>query len=73
MKAIESGFKNARKADLHLVLGSSLTVSPANRMPHETAINGGQLAIVNLQKTPLDDFAKLRIFAKTDALMEKVR
>lgn len=35
--------------------------------------NGGKLVICNLQKNPLDDYAKLRVFAKTDVLMEKVR
>lgn len=47
-------------------------VSPANRMPEETVRNGGKLVVCNLQKTHLDEDSKPRIFAKTDALMEKV-
>jgi len=69
---MELGFEHSRKADLHLVLGSSLTVSPANEMPVETFAYGGKLVICNLQKTPKDNKAKLRIFAKTDDLMKLV-
>lgn len=47
-------------------------VSPANGMPEETVRNGGNLVVCNLQKTHLDENSKPRIFAKTDALMEKV-
>ena len=41
-------------------------------MPQETVLKGGKFVIVNLQKTPLDALADLRIFAKVDTLMEKV-
>ncbi len=52
-----------------LVLGSSLTVSPANAMPEEVANHGKRLVIVNLQKTHLDNAAALVIHAKTDQVM----
>jgi mono-ADP-ribosyltransferase sirtuin 6 len=68
---ITSGFDNARKATLHLCLGSSLTVSPACDMPRTTAKKrNGRLVVVNLQKTPLDDLCALRIYARTDVVME---
>eukprot|EP00419_Tripos_fusus_P004630 CAMPEP_0172674472 /NCGR_PEP_ID=MMETSP1074-20121228/12755_1 /TAXON_ID=2916 /ORGANISM="Ceratium fusus, Strain PA161109" /LENGTH=465 /DNA_ID=CAMNT_0013491883 /DNA_START=62 /DNA_END=1457 /DNA_ORIENTATION=- len=60
---------HSNQADLHLALGSSLTVSPANAQPEITARNGGKLVIVNLQKTPLDKHATMHIFAKTDLVM----
>lgn len=60
----------SRKADLHIVLGSSLTVSPACTMPEETMDSGGQLVIVNLQRTPLTSRATLHIHAPTDVVME---
>jgi NAD-dependent SIR2 family protein deacetylase len=50
----------------------SFQVSPANRIPEEVVSHGGKLVICNLQKTPLDSIATIRIFAKTDVLMEKV-
>lgn len=69
---LQRGWDNSEIADLHLVLGSSLTVSPANKMPKRTAKKGGKLVIVNLQKTPLDDLASLRIHARCDDLMKLV-
>jgi len=72
-EAIQNGFTNSETADLHIVLGSSLRVTPACQMPRETVKKGGKLVIINLQKTPLDPLANvrgLRIFAKTDEVME---
>ncbi|OBT40735.1 hypothetical protein VE00_09771 [Pseudogymnoascus sp. WSF 3629] len=70
--ALQRAFEEAQKADLCLVLGSSLTVSPANEVP-EVAVTGkrngerkvkgksgkgrGKLAICNLQSTELDGIA----------------
>ncbi|KAH7438417.1 hypothetical protein KP509_04G014200 [Ceratopteris richardii] len=72
-KPLRAAFKEAYLADLCIVLGSSLTVSPANEIPHIVASRPtAKLVIVNLQKTPLDDGADLRVFACTDDLMEKV-
>ena len=51
---------HSEKADLHIVFGSSLTVSPACDLPAETAQRGGKLVIVNLQETPLDDLATIK-------------
>lgn len=62
--------EESRKADLHIVLGSSLTVSPACTMPKETLRQGGKLVIVNLQSTPLSSKAALHIHAPTDLVME---
>jgi NAD-dependent SIR2 family protein deacetylase len=63
---------NSTKSDLHLCLGSSLTVSPACTMPELTKLRGGKLVIVNLQKTPLTEMADLHIFARTDDVMRAV-
>ena len=60
---------NCQTADVCLAMGSSLRVTPAADMPRSTAENGGQLVLVNLQKTPLDDFASLIIHAKCDDVM----
>lgn len=53
-----------------IVLGSSLTVSPANKMPEKTHKKGGKIVICNLQITDIDDLCELRIFAKCDDLMK---
>jgi len=70
---LTAGFKNSEKADLCLVLGSSLTVSPACDMPKTVGKNPyGKLVICNLQKTPLDSHASIKIHSKCDKLMEFV-
>lgn len=72
VEQLERGFDNAGMSDLHLVLGSSLTVSPACDMPKQTAKNGGRLVIGNLQKTPLHRHAALAIHAPCDVIMKGV-
>jgi len=70
---MERAVENAEKADLCLVLGSSLTVTPANGIPTITGKRkGAKLVICNLQKTPLDRMASARIWAKADDLMIRV-
>jgi mono-ADP-ribosyltransferase sirtuin 6 len=67
--------EHASKADLCLVLGSSLTVTPANEIPEmvgKRRRRGAKLVICNLQATPLDGMAELRVYAKTDELMVRV-
>jgi NAD-dependent SIR2 family protein deacetylase len=64
--------QNTKQCDLMLVLGSSLTVSPACHMPEKVGKKGKKLVICNLQKTPLDELATIRIFAKCDDLMKLV-
>lgn len=61
--------EHSNAADVHLALGSSLTVNPACDMPARTARRGGTLVICNLQKTPLTDQAAFQIFANTDDVM----
>ena len=53
------------KADLFIVLGSSLTVSPANMFPMLAYENGAQLIIVNREPTPLDRYATMTIQNQT--------
>jgi len=50
----------ATKADLILVLGSSLVVHPAASLPLITVENGGHLIIINADPTPLDGHASCR-------------
>lgn len=61
-------FEEAYKADLCLAMGSSLTVTPAADIPKEVG-KKNKLIIVNLQKTPLDKYAYLRINAMCDDVM----
>ena len=54
----------AIRADVILVLGTSLTVFPAAGLPRLTLQKGGKVIIVNAQRTSLDDYA----FARMDDL-----
>jgi mono-ADP-ribosyltransferase sirtuin 6 len=72
-QALNRARSHAKKADLCLVLGSSVTVSPANTIPATVGRRKtARLAICNLQKTPLDDDAEIRVHTKTDDLMVRV-
>jgi len=72
-KPLEDARRHANEADLLLVLGSSLTVSPANGIPEIVGRKkGAKLVICNLQSTPIDGLADLRISAKADDLMVAV-
>ena len=57
--ALQQAISESQKADLMLVLGTSLTVYPAASMPEYTLRNGGKLVIVNNMSTPLDRNAVL--------------
>lgn len=56
-EAIESAVIQTQLADLFIVLGSSLAVSPANYFPAEAKENGARLVIINHDPTPLDSIA----------------
>eukprot|EP01130_Rhizamoeba_saxonica_P008252 TRINITY_DN3333_c0_g1_i1.p1 TRINITY_DN3333_c0_g1~~TRINITY_DN3333_c0_g1_i1.p1 ORF type:complete len:206 (+),score=45.31 TRINITY_DN3333_c0_g1_i1:365-982(+) len=66
--AIEAG----RDCDLALVMGTSMRVSPACNMPETSYKNGGDLCIVNLQKTPYDKYARIASHCETDVFMRLV-
>lgn len=53
--------KASEAADLFIVLGSSLTVSPANMFPLIGIENGAKLVIVNHDPTPYDHYAHIVI------------
>ncbi|ORY58116.1 DHS-like NAD/FAD-binding domain-containing protein [Pseudomassariella vexata] len=70
---LQDALNHAMKADLCLVLGSSLTVTPADEIPGVVGRNSGaKLVICNLQTTPLDQLADLRVFSDADDLMARV-
>eukprot|EP00483_Globobulimina_turgida_P002262 UN02264 len=59
---------NSTKADLNIVIGSSMRVNPACSLP----LQGKDFVLINLQKTPYDDAARLRVWAKCDDFMKMV-
>ena len=59
-EAFQRAQELAMRADVMLVLGTSLTVYPAAGLPRLTLQRGGQLFIVNAQETPMDELATAR-------------
>jgi NAD-dependent deacetylase len=59
-RAMERAHDEASRADLMLILGSSLAVHPAASIPLTTLNCGGKIAIVNEMETYLDEYAVYR-------------
>lgn len=57
-EAIWQAMDLSRRADFFVVLGSSLTVSPANHCPLLAVNNGAKLLIVNQEPTEFDELAE---------------
>lgn len=60
-EALDRGISVTREADLLLVVGSSLVVNPAAKLPLIARRNGAKVAIVNRTETRQDAFADLRL------------
>jgi NAD-dependent deacetylase len=67
--ALRRAFAIARSSDLMLVVGSSLVVQPAARVPEIAVASGAQLAIVNNEPTPLDDLANVVVRSSAGAVL----
>jgi NAD-dependent deacetylase len=61
----------ARGARLLLVVGSSLEVHPVAALPYETLRAGGALAVVNRDRTPLDEHADVRLDGSAGAILRE--
>ncbi|OAK70977.1 NAD-dependent deacylase [Lederbergia galactosidilytica] len=59
--ALIQATEESEKADLFIVLGSSLSVKPANQFPLIAKQHGAKLVIMNLEPTELDVYADLVI------------
>jgi mono-ADP-ribosyltransferase sirtuin 6 len=70
---LDLAYQHVELADLFLVLGSSVTVTPACTIPTIAGERkGAKLAVCNLQETSVDDISDYRIFTETDILMAKL-
>ena len=70
--ALRRAFEAARRCDLMLVVGSSLVVQPAARIPELAAVSGAWLAIVNHDPTPLDGLADTIVRGNAGAVLSAV-
>lgn len=62
----------ARACDLMLVVGSSLVVNPAARLPMIAKQAGARLVILNRTRTPLDDEADVRLSAEAGPALTRI-
>ena len=67
--ALRRAFAIARSSDLMLVVGSSLVVQPAARVPEIAVASGARLAIVNNEPTPLDSLADVVVRSSAGAVL----
>lgn len=70
--AIEAAFEHSRRADLMLVIGSSLLVAPVSELPGVVLDGGGALAILTEGETPYDDRAAVRLHGRAGVQMPEV-
>ena len=68
-QVLSEAFKEMERADLVIVVGSSLVVYPAASLPEATVRAGGSLVIMNIDPTPLDGIAELVIRAPADQVL----
>jgi NAD-dependent deacetylase len=72
VRELQGAKEAARKADLMLVVGSSLEVAPASDLPVMAARNGAKLIIVNIDPTPVDSQAQVVIHADAAEILPDI-
>ena len=72
IEAIEAAYDAAERADVMLVIGSSLQVTPVSQLPGVVLARGGQLAILTESETDYDHRCSVRIHEKAGTTMQAV-
>ncbi len=72
IEAIEAAFDAAERADVMLVIGSSLQVTPVSQLPGVVLARGGRLAILTESETDYDHRCTVRIHDKAGLTMQSV-
>lgn len=71
-KEIKISTYHCKRADVFLVVGSSLQVTPAADMPLIAKSNNARLIIINKMKTPLDSIADLRFNESAGVVLTRI-
>ncbi len=71
-KEIRQSFHHSQLADVFLVVGSSLTVTPAAYCPQYALENRADLIIINNQPTPFDSVTTVRFYEKAGETLTKI-
>jgi len=72
MRELMAAKEAARKADLVLIIGSSLEVFPASDIPMLALRNGAKIIIINLESTNFDSLAHLVIQADAAVALPQI-
>ncbi len=68
---LDNALESVKNADLLIIAGSSMLVSPASSLPYY--FRGKNMVIINLEETPLDKFANLVINDKIERVFPKIK
>jgi NAD-dependent SIR2 family protein deacetylase len=71
-REMRESVKQSQKCDVMLVIGSSLSVSPANQFPLIAKRHGAKIIIINMGETQLEEIADIRIYAKSGDFLPRV-
>jgi len=71
-EALNKAFRCSMECDLMLVLGSSLTVTPAAYLPETAKSHEAKVIILNMEPTAMDYIADAIIFGKLGEVLPKV-
>lgn len=69
---LSSAMEESRKSDLFIVVGSSLVVYPAAKLPDMAKDSGAKLVIVNLEPTEKDFIFDVVLYGKAGEIMPKI-
>ncbi len=69
---LEAARRHSVAADVYLVVGSTLLVTPAPDLPRDAVEAGAKLLIVNLGETPLDPLAEILIEGRAGSVLPAI-
>ena len=69
---VEKAMRLSREAETFIVVGSTLVVQPAARMPVYAKQNGAFVAIINLSETPMDDMCDVIVREKAGEALQEI-
>jgi NAD-dependent deacetylase len=70
--AVLEAFALAQRADVMLVVGSSLVVYPAAEIPLVAVRAGAPMIVVNAEPTPFDDLAEVVIRGRSGEVLPEI-
>jgi NAD-dependent protein deacetylase/lipoamidase len=70
--ALQEAFALASKADVMIVVGSSLAVHPAADIPVAAVRSGASLIVINAEPTPLDRLAEVVIHGRSGEVLPEI-